>query len=112
MNDCAALASETERARALGMVPLSTPFDETAVDFLEDLDAPAYKIASFELTHTPLIRKAASTGTPLIMLTGMANWEEIGEAVETARSAGVGGIVLLHCVSGYPTPVEEANLAT
>jgi N-acetylneuraminate synthase len=100
------------RARERGITLFSSPFDETAVDFLEDLGAPAYKIASFELTHLPLIRKAAATGKPLILSTGMADWPEIAEALETAQAAGKGGAILLHCVSGYPTPADEANLAT
>lgn len=99
------------RAKELKLDCFSTPFDETAVDFLESLDAPIHKIASFELVDTPLIRKAAKTGKPLIMSTGMATVEEVDEAVAAAKSAGAGGIVLLHCISAYPAPAEEANLA-
>jgi N-acetylneuraminate synthase len=100
-----------EHARKVGIACFSSPFDRTAVDFLESLKAPAYKIASFELIDTPLIRYAARTGKPLIMSTGMADNDEIGDAVMASQESGANGVVLLHCVSGYPTPPEEANLA-
>lgn len=101
-----------ERARALELGIFSSPFDETAIAFLESLHAPAYKIASFEVVDLALISAAACTGKPLIISTGLANAEEIEEAVSTAMEAGASDIALLHCVSGYPTPAEEANLAT
>lgn len=100
------------RANALGMHCFSTPFDDTSVDFLESLGVPAYKIASFELTDLPLIRKVASTGKPMIMSTGMASVAEIDEAVRTARAGGGGPIVLLKCTSTYPATPENTHIRT
>ena len=100
------------KCRELGLIAFSTPFDETAVDFLESLNVPAYKIASFENNHLPLIRKAASTGKPLIISTGMATIAELDEAVRTARDAGCDDIILLKCTSTYPSTPENTNLLT
>lgn len=100
------------RAAALGLHCFSSPFDENAVDFLESLDVPAYKIASFEITDVHLIRKAASTGKPLIISTGMAGIAEIEQAVQTARNAGCRQMVLLKCTSTYPASPESTNLRT
>lgn len=101
-----------ERAAARGLHAFSTPFDETAVDFLETLGVPAYKIASFECTDLPLIRKVAATGKPMIISTGMASLAEIDETLRTARAAGAKDIVLLKCTSTYPATPENTNLHT
>ena len=97
------------RARSLGLIPFSSPFDETAVELLEQLDAPAFKIASFEATDLPLIRRAARSGRPLIISTGMTSPAEIAEAAAAARGEGA-PVALLHCVSAYPASYADANL--
>lgn len=99
-------------AQKIGLTVFSSPFDPTAVDFLAELDVPAFKIASPEIVDIPLIRHAAGYGKPLIISTGMASLEEIELAVKTAKAAGDGGVILLHCTSAYPTPPNEANLST
>ena len=99
-------------AKEVGITLFSTPFDDTAVNLLEDLNTPAYKIASFECIDLNLIKRVAHTNKPLIISTGMANDAEIGEAVETAMKFGTGELTLLHCVSGYPSPADEYNLRT
>lgn len=101
-----------DRARELGMIPFSTPFDDTAVDFLESLDVPCYKIASFENTDLPLIRRVAATGKPLIISTGMATVAELDESVRAVREAGCQALILLKCTSTYPATAANTNIMT
>lgn len=101
-----------KRASELGMIPFSAPFDETAVDFLEGLDVPCYKIASFESTDIPLVRRVASTGKPLIISTGMATAADLDQTVRAAREAGCRDLILLKCTSTYPATPENTNIAT
>ncbi|MBZ0096709.1 MAG: pseudaminic acid synthase [Sulfuricella sp.] len=101
-----------DRARELGIIAFSTPFDDTAVDFLESLDVPCYKIASFENTDLPLIRRVAATGKPLIISTGMATVAELDETVRAAREAGCKDLILLKCTSTYPATAANTNILT
>lgn len=101
-----------DRARELGIIPFSTPFDATSVDFLESLDVPCYKIASFENTDLPLIRRVAATGKPLIISTGMASIAELDDTVRAAREAGCKDLILLKCTSTYPATAENTNILT
>jgi N-acetylneuraminate synthase len=99
-------------AKEIGITIFSTPFDETAVDLLEELGTPVYKIASFEMTDLPLVKYVAQTKKPMIISTGMANLEEITEVVRVARENGCTDLILLHCISSYPAPAEQSNLKT
>lgn len=97
-------------AKEIGVTLFSSPFDETAVDLLEKLDVPAYKVASFEIVDLPLIKYIASKNKPILMSTGMASLDEVGNAIETARSVGNNNLALFHCISSYPAPISESNL--
>jgi len=99
-------------AKKLDITCFSSPFDKTAVDFLEDLNVPAYKVASFEMIDLPLVKYIAETGKPMIISTGLAKYEEIAEVIETAKDNGCNDLAVLHCVSSYPAPSEEYNLKT
>ena len=99
-----------DHARKIGVTLFSSPFDESAVDLLDSLNAPAFKVASFEVVDLPLIKYIAQKNKPILMSTGMASYDEIGEALEAAKSVGNGNILLFHCISSYPTPLSEANL--
>ena len=101
-----------ERARDLGMLCFSTPFDETAVDFLENLNVPAYKIASFEIVHLPLVQRVAATGKPIILSTGMASVAEIDDAIRAIRDISSSPFALLKCTSSYPASIENSNIST
>ncbi len=101
-----------KHAKEVGITCFSTPFDETAVNLLEDINTPAYKVASFEATDLPLIKYIASTKKPLIISTGMANLEEIEELVTVVRDEGCEDLIILHCISSYPAPVDQSNLLT
>ncbi|RYD06311.1 hypothetical protein N752_05305 [Desulforamulus aquiferis] len=101
-----------DRCRERGMICFSTPFDETAVDFLESLDVPCYKIASFENADMPLIRKVASTGKPMIMSTGLATVAELDDSIRVAREAGCTDLILLKCTSTYPATPDNSNIST
>jgi N-acetylneuraminate synthase len=101
-----------DKCKELGLICFSTPFDETAVDFLESLNVPCYKIASFEVVHLPLIKKIAQTGKPIIMSTGMASIAELDDAVKTARNNGCKDLILLKCTSSYPAEPSQSNILT